>query len=241
MPAARRGLATALRLAGEEATIVELSWYGKGDVAAPLGEAFHSRRLAAGIEPSRQGCALTSLAMDDRRRLAAALALLNDPALDAPDRTPPSLRGFAGALAAIFASTPTGLSADPLSCGRGHPIGRRTVYAVEVSDQIMIAHSFAGSSLARHKNVHGATFVVRVAFLARRSTRTALSSTSARAHDVLKEALTPLNYRNLDDLPQFKGINTTTEFLTRHLFEHFAAAARAGKLGRDGRDSPRSA
>ncbi len=39
------GLATALRLAGEEATVVELSWYGSGDVAAPLGEAFHSRRL----------------------------------------------------------------------------------------------------------------------------------------------------------------------------------------------------
>jgi hypothetical protein len=53
---------------------------------------------------------------------------------------------------------------------------------------------------------------------------------------LLKAALGPLNYRNLDDLPQFKGINTTTEFLTRHLFEHFAAAARAGKLGRDGRE-----
>ena len=39
------GLATALRLAGEEASIVELSWYGSGEVAAPLGEAFHSRRL----------------------------------------------------------------------------------------------------------------------------------------------------------------------------------------------------
>ena len=39
------GLATALRIAGEEASIVELSWYGSGDVAAPLGEAFHSRRL----------------------------------------------------------------------------------------------------------------------------------------------------------------------------------------------------
>jgi 6-pyruvoyl-tetrahydropterin synthase len=58
----------------------------------------------------------------------------------------------------------------------------------------------------------------------------------ARAQQLLKQALEPLNYRNLDELPQFKGINTTTEFLTRHLFEHFAAAARAGKLGRDGRE-----
>ncbi len=39
------GLATALRLAGDEATVVELSWHGEGEVAAPLGGAFHSRRL----------------------------------------------------------------------------------------------------------------------------------------------------------------------------------------------------
>ena len=58
----------------------------------------------------------------------------------------------------------------------------------------------------------------------------------ARAHEVLKAALVPLNYHNLDELPQFKGINTTTEFLTRHLFDHLADAARAGKLGRDGRE-----
>src|SRR5437660_550146 len=43
--ASPKGLATALALAGDEATIVELSWYGTGEVAVPLGEAFHSRRL----------------------------------------------------------------------------------------------------------------------------------------------------------------------------------------------------
>ena len=58
----------------------------------------------------------------------------------------------------------------------------------------------------------------------------------ARAHDVLKAALAPLNYRNLDELPQFKGVNTTTEFLTRYLFDQLADAARDGKLGRDGRE-----
>jgi NADPH:quinone reductase-like Zn-dependent oxidoreductase len=39
------GLACALALAGEEAAIIELSWYGEGEIAAPLGAAFHSRRL----------------------------------------------------------------------------------------------------------------------------------------------------------------------------------------------------
>jgi 6-pyruvoyl-tetrahydropterin synthase len=58
----------------------------------------------------------------------------------------------------------------------------------------------------------------------------------AGAHAVLKEALLPLNYHNLDELPQFADVNTTTEFLTRHIFDRVAEAARTGKLGRDGRD-----
>ncbi len=80
--ASAKGLGTALALAGEEATIVELSWYGAGEVAAPLGEAFHSRRLR--LVASQVG----KIAPSHRprwthgRRLAAALALLDDPALD---------------------------------------------------------------------------------------------------------------------------------------------------------------
>ena len=48
--------------------------------------------------------------------------------------------------------------------------------------------------------------------------------------------LAPLNYRNLDDVPEFKGSNTTTEFLTKHIFDRLAKDARAGELGRDGRE-----
>jgi threonine dehydrogenase-like Zn-dependent dehydrogenase len=77
------GLATALRLAGEEASIVELSWYGSGDVAAPLGEAFHSRRLR--LVSSQVGKVAPSHRprWTHGRRLSAALALLKDPGLDA--------------------------------------------------------------------------------------------------------------------------------------------------------------
>jgi 6-pyruvoyl-tetrahydropterin synthase len=110
------------------------------------------------------------------------------------------------------------------------------VYAVEVSDQIMIAHSFRGEVFGPAQKVHGATFVIRVAFLADKLDEHGIVVDIARAHEVLKEALVPLNYHNLDELPQFKGINTTTEFLTKHLFDHLAGAARAGKLGRDGRE-----
>ena len=110
------------------------------------------------------------------------------------------------------------------------------LYAVEVSDQIMIAHSFRGEVFGPAQKTHGATFVIRVAFLAETPDAHGIVVDIARAHEVLKEALVPLNYQNLDELPQFKGINTTTEFLTRHLFDHLAGAARAGKLGRDGRE-----
>jgi 6-pyruvoyl-tetrahydropterin synthase len=110
------------------------------------------------------------------------------------------------------------------------------VHAVEVSDQIMIAHSFRGTIFGPAQNVHGATFVIRVAFLAEKLDAHGIVVDIARAHDVLKAALAPLNYRNLDDLPQFKGINTTTEFLTRHVFDLVADAARKGELGRDGRE-----
>lgn len=76
------GLATALRLAGFEATILELSWYGAGEVAAPLGEAFHSRRLTlrasqvGSVAPARRA------RWSRHQRLALALELLADPVYD---------------------------------------------------------------------------------------------------------------------------------------------------------------
>jgi threonine dehydrogenase-like Zn-dependent dehydrogenase len=77
------GLATALRIAGDEAAIVDLSWYGAGEVAVPLGEAFHSRRLR--LLSSQVGKVAPSHRprWSERRRLAAALKLVADPALDA--------------------------------------------------------------------------------------------------------------------------------------------------------------
>jgi 6-pyruvoyl-tetrahydropterin synthase len=110
------------------------------------------------------------------------------------------------------------------------------VYAVEVSDQIMIAHSFRGEVFGPAQKVHGATFVIRVAIMAQTLDRHGIVVDIAGAHAVLKETLVALNYHNLDELPQFKGVNTTTEFLTRHIFDRIADAARTGKLGRDGRE-----
>jgi threonine dehydrogenase-like Zn-dependent dehydrogenase len=77
------GLATALRLAGNEATVVELSWYGAGAVAVPLGAAFHSRRLRLISSQVGQVAPSHRPRWSHARRMAAALPLLADPALDA--------------------------------------------------------------------------------------------------------------------------------------------------------------
>jgi 6-pyruvoyl-tetrahydropterin synthase len=110
------------------------------------------------------------------------------------------------------------------------------VFAVEVSDHVMIAHSFRGDVFGPAQALHGATFAVSVAFLAEQLDANGIVVDIGRAFEVLKGILAPINYRNLDDVPAFAGINTTTEFLTRYVFDRLADATRAGELGRDGRE-----
>ena len=110
------------------------------------------------------------------------------------------------------------------------------MYAVEVRDHIMIAHSLHGAVFGPAQALHGATFVIDAAFMAETLDGNGVVIDIGRAHEALKAALAPLNYRNLDDIDQFKGVNTTTEFLTKYIFDAVADAARRGKLGRDGRE-----
>ena len=110
------------------------------------------------------------------------------------------------------------------------------MFAVEVRDHVMIAHSFRGDVFGPAQALHGATFVVDAAFFAETLDVNGIVIDIGRAHEALKAILAPLNYRNLDDLPELKGANTTTEFLTKYIFDRLADAARAGKLGRDGRE-----
>jgi 6-pyruvoyl-tetrahydropterin synthase len=110
------------------------------------------------------------------------------------------------------------------------------VFAVEVRDHIMIAHSFRGAVFGSAQALHGATLIVDVAFIAKTLDVNGLVIDIGRAHKSLKAALAPLNYCNLDDLPGLKNTNTTTEFLSKHIFDQLAEAARAGSLGRDARE-----
>jgi 6-pyruvoyl-tetrahydropterin synthase len=110
------------------------------------------------------------------------------------------------------------------------------VFSVEVRDHIMIAHSFRGAVFGPAQAMHGATFVVDAAFMAETLDSNGIVVDIGRALETLKDVLSPLNYKNLDELPQFKSANTTTEFLTKHIYDRLAEAARAGKLGREGRE-----
>lgn len=108
------------------------------------------------------------------------------------------------------------------------------MYALEVREHIMIAHSFKGEFFGPAQNVHGATFVVDVAFFRETLNEHEVVVDIGRAHEALKAVLAPLNYQNLDNLPQFAGRQTTTEFLSRHIFDKMAEAARSGNLGAGG-------
>jgi 6-pyruvoyl-tetrahydropterin synthase len=110
------------------------------------------------------------------------------------------------------------------------------LFTVEVRDHIMIAHSFRGTVFGPAQALHGATFVVDAAFVADTLDANGIVIDIGRAHDALKAMLGLLNYRNLDDIPEFKGQNTTTEFLSKHIYDGLAKAARAGELGRPGRE-----
>ena len=110
------------------------------------------------------------------------------------------------------------------------------MFAVEVRDHIMIAHSFRGQLFGPAQALHGATFVIDAAFMSEKLDANGVVVDIGRAKEALNGVLGPLNYRNLDELPEFKGANTTTEFLTRHIYDRLAESARAGKLGRAGRE-----
>jgi 6-pyruvoyl-tetrahydropterin synthase len=108
------------------------------------------------------------------------------------------------------------------------------MYAVEVRDHVMVAHSFKGELFGPAQRLHGATFVVDAAFFRDSLTPEGVVVDIGRAIDALRAVLAPLDYRNLDDLAEFHGMQTTTEFLAKYIFDGMAEAARGGALGPGG-------
>ena len=110
------------------------------------------------------------------------------------------------------------------------------MFSVTVRDHMMIAHSLRGEVFGPAQRLHGATYVVDATFRRAALDQDGIVVDIGRALETLSATLQPLKYKNLDDLPEFKGANTTTEFLTKHVYDKLAEAARAGKLGRPGRE-----
>lgn len=105
------------------------------------------------------------------------------------------------------------------------------MYALEVRDHIMIAHSLPGEFFGPAQKMHGATFVVDVAFFRETLDAHNVVVDIGRAAEALAAVLKPVNYANLDEVPAFSGQLTTTEFLCRYIFNEMAKAINAGKLG----------
>ncbi len=105
------------------------------------------------------------------------------------------------------------------------------MYSVAVQDHFMIAHSFKGEIFGPAQRLHGATYDVEVEFRRAALDPDGLVVDIGLATDVLRATLAAFNYKNLDDVGEFGGANTTTEFMSRVVFERFLDAIRADRLG----------
>lgn len=105
------------------------------------------------------------------------------------------------------------------------------MYAICVRDHFMIAHSFRGETFGPAQRLHGATYVVDVELRRPELDPDGVVVDIGKLGAALQTALAELNYRNLDDLPQFAGHNTTTEMLARVIFDRIALWIEDGRLG----------
>jgi len=101
------------------------------------------------------------------------------------------------------------------------------MFFVTVRDHIMIAHSLRGKVFGPAQKLHGATYVVDAEFKSPELDPDNIVIDIGLATNVLKETLHPLNYQNLDDLPEFQNTVTTTEFLAQYIHGQIAGRVRA--------------
>ncbi|HKN94648.1 MAG TPA: 6-carboxytetrahydropterin synthase [Thermoleophilaceae bacterium] len=100
-----------------------------------------------------------------------------------------------------------------------------------VRDHMMIAHSFSGEVFGPAQRLHGATYVVDATFRRAELDADGLVVDIGRATEQLHAVLAELGYRNLDDEPEFEGMNTSTEALARVVADRLAERVHAGELG----------
>lgn len=107
------------------------------------------------------------------------------------------------------------------------------MFRLTVRDHVMIAHSFRGEVFGPAQRLHGATYVVDLELGRPDLDENGIVADIGRAGELLRSVLAPLAYRNLDELPEFEGQNTTTEVLARAICEKVRERILAGALGGD--------
>ncbi|MFY9975144.1 MAG: 6-carboxytetrahydropterin synthase [Chromatiaceae bacterium] len=105
------------------------------------------------------------------------------------------------------------------------------MFSLCVRDHMMIAHSFRGEVFGPAQRLHGATYVVDVELRRPDLDQDNLVVDIGLATQALRGVLADLDYRNLDEHPALTGLNTTTEFLARVVWEGMATRIAAGELG----------
>ena len=105
------------------------------------------------------------------------------------------------------------------------------MFSVTVRDHLMVAHSFHGEVFGPAQRLHGATFVVDATFRRAQLDADNIVVDIGLATGELAAVVADLNYRNLDDVPEFAGINTSTEFLAKVIADRLADRVHAGALG----------
>jgi 6-pyruvoyl-tetrahydropterin synthase len=108
-------------------------------------------------------------------------------------------------------------------------------FTVTVRDHMMIAHSFTGEFFGPAQRLHGATFIVDATFEAAELDRNGVVVDIGRATATLAEITGSLTYRNLDEDPEFAGVNTTTEVLCKVIADRLAERLFTGSLPSDRR------
>lgn len=109
------------------------------------------------------------------------------------------------------------------------------MFSVTVRDHMMIAHSFSGEVFGPAQRLHGATFVVDATFRRPELDADGIVVDIGLATQELSAAVGDLNYRNLDEEPAFRGMNTTTEVLARFIADRLAERVHAGAFGESAR------
>lgn len=109
------------------------------------------------------------------------------------------------------------------------------MFTVCVRDHLMIAHSFRGEVFGPAQGLHGATYVVDLELIRPRLDADGVVFDIGRATRALRAVLADLNYRNLDEVPELAGKNTTTEFLAKLVFDRMAKRIGSDELGSEAR------